>query len=191
MVDGKADEVLATGADTLLGGDLGCLLNIAGRLHRGAPTRVRHVAEVLAGATEEAPPIGSARSDRRAPKQWPRKNVGGEETCNRRRVFPDNVHQALRDANLQAALGRFNLAFPVKRKLAIERLEGFEALRDAGKAIKDHTLDHLDFYLEQFETKVTQAGGHVHWCADARPPARRFSISVANTARVRSPRASR
>ena len=62
MVDGKADEVLATGADTLLGGDLGCLLNIAGRLHRrGAHVRVRHVAEVLAGATEEAPPIGSAR----------------------------------------------------------------------------------------------------------------------------------
>jgi L-lactate dehydrogenase complex protein LldE len=61
MVDGKADEVLATGADTLLGGDLGCLLNIAGRLQRrGAHVRVRHVAEVLAGATEEAPPIGSA-----------------------------------------------------------------------------------------------------------------------------------
>ena len=40
MVDGKADEVLATGADTLLGGDLGCLLNIAGRLHRrGAHVR--------------------------------------------------------------------------------------------------------------------------------------------------------
>ena len=62
MVDAKVDEVLATGADTLLGGDLGCLLNIAGRLHRrGAHVRVRHVAEVLAGATEEAPPIGSVR----------------------------------------------------------------------------------------------------------------------------------
>src|SRR5512134_1826581 len=83
------------------------------------------------------------------------------------RVFPDNVHEALHDANLQAALSRFNLGFPVKRKLAIERLDGFEALRDAGKAIKDHTLDHLDFYLERFETKVTQAGGQVHWCADA------------------------
>ena len=83
------------------------------------------------------------------------------------RVFPENVHQALGDVNLQAALGRFNLGFPVKRRLAIDRLPGFEALRDAGKAIKDHTLDHLDFYLEQFELKVTQAGGQVHWCADA------------------------
>jgi L-lactate dehydrogenase complex protein LldE len=62
MVDGKADEVLATGADTLLGGDLGCLLNIAGRLHRrGAHVRVRHVAEVLADVTDEAPPIGLAK----------------------------------------------------------------------------------------------------------------------------------
>ena len=62
MVNNKADDVLATGADTLLGGDLGCLLNIAGRLHRrGAHVRVRHVAEVLAGATDEAPPIGSVK----------------------------------------------------------------------------------------------------------------------------------
>jgi L-lactate dehydrogenase complex protein LldE len=61
MVDAKVDDVLATGADTLIGGDLGCLLNMAGRLHRrGAYVRVRHVAEVLAGATKEAPPIGSA-----------------------------------------------------------------------------------------------------------------------------------
>jgi L-lactate dehydrogenase complex protein LldE len=59
IVDAKVDDVLATGADTLLGGDLGCLLNIAGRLHRrGAKVRVRHVAEVLAGSTKETPPIG-------------------------------------------------------------------------------------------------------------------------------------
>ena len=93
------------------------------------------------------------------------------------RVFPDNAHQALHDANLQAALARFGLGFPVKRKLAIDRLPGFEALRDAGKAIKDHTLDHLDFYLEQFETKVTRAGGKVHWCADAET-ARRKVLEV-------------
>lgn len=89
------------------------------------------------------------------------------------RAFPDNAHQALHDANLQAALARFGLGFPVKRKLAIDRLPGFEALRDAGKAIKDHTLDHLDFYLEQFATKVTRVGGRVHWCADAETARRR------------------
>jgi L-lactate dehydrogenase complex protein LldE len=50
MVDDKAKDINATGADTLLAGDLGCLLNMAGRLKReGADIRVRHVAEVLAG----------------------------------------------------------------------------------------------------------------------------------------------
>ncbi|MFQ5763307.1 MAG: (Fe-S)-binding protein [Rhodospirillales bacterium] len=58
MVDGKVDDIIATGADTLLSADLGCLLNMAGRLHRrGAAVRVRHVAEVLAGMTA-GPPIG-------------------------------------------------------------------------------------------------------------------------------------
>jgi L-lactate dehydrogenase complex protein LldE len=61
MVADKAREVAATGADTLLAGDMGCLLNMAGRLRReGLPVKVRHVAEVLAGRTGEAPAIGDA-----------------------------------------------------------------------------------------------------------------------------------
>ena len=63
MVDAKVDDILATGADTLLAGDLGCLINMAGRLsRRGSTVRVRHVAEVLAGMTD-APPIGAAAGD--------------------------------------------------------------------------------------------------------------------------------
>jgi L-lactate dehydrogenase complex protein LldE len=50
MVSNKTDNTVRTGADTLLGGDLGCLLNIAGYLRRtDSPIRVFHVAEVLAG----------------------------------------------------------------------------------------------------------------------------------------------
>ncbi len=61
MVTRKVRAAGATGADTLLGGDLGCLLNIAGRLKReGAAMRVRHVAEVLAGMTDGAA-IGGGR----------------------------------------------------------------------------------------------------------------------------------
>lgn len=59
MVSNKAADVVGTGADTLLAGDLGCLLNMAGRLSRdGAAVRVRHVAEVLAGLCGTVPPIG-------------------------------------------------------------------------------------------------------------------------------------
>ena len=53
IVSDKVRHVVDTGADTLLGGDLGCLLNIAGRLRRlGKSTRVFHVAEVLAGMAD-------------------------------------------------------------------------------------------------------------------------------------------
>ncbi|MSO92344.1 MAG: (Fe-S)-binding protein [Rhodospirillales bacterium] len=63
IVDKKVDDALATGAGTLLAGDLGCLLNIAGRLkRRGSPMKVRHVAEVLAGS--EGAPIGEDSSVR-------------------------------------------------------------------------------------------------------------------------------
>lgn len=60
MVDAKVDDVLATGADTLLAGDLGCLMNMAGRLQRrGSDVRVRHIAEVLADMTDTPPICGS------------------------------------------------------------------------------------------------------------------------------------
>jgi L-lactate dehydrogenase complex protein LldE len=66
MVSDKAADIAATGADTLLAGDLGCLLNMAGRLSReGSDVRVRHVAEVLAGLHDELPPIGQAAAARR------------------------------------------------------------------------------------------------------------------------------
>ncbi len=61
MVGDKCADIAATGADTLLAGDMGCLMNMAGRLKReGSPVKVRHVAEVLAGLTRDVPPIGEA-----------------------------------------------------------------------------------------------------------------------------------
>ena len=62
MVADKTADIAATGAATVLAGDLGCLLNIAGRLTReGRATKARHIAEVLAGMTAELPAIGDAR----------------------------------------------------------------------------------------------------------------------------------
>lgn len=58
IVERKTEAIAATGADTLLAGDLGCLMNMAGKLKRqGSSVEVRHVAEVLAGMAD-APPIG-------------------------------------------------------------------------------------------------------------------------------------
>jgi L-lactate dehydrogenase complex protein LldE len=62
MVTDKAADIVATGADTLLCGDMGCLLNMAGKLSRlGTSLRVRHVAEILAGMTDATPPIAAPR----------------------------------------------------------------------------------------------------------------------------------
>ena len=58
MVTGKVDAIVATGASTVAAADLGCLLNIAGRIsRRELPIRVFHVAELLAGMTD-TPAIG-------------------------------------------------------------------------------------------------------------------------------------
>jgi len=62
MVTDKAAEIAAAGADALLAGDLGCLLNMAGKLSRlGCRIEVRHVAEVLAGMADDTPAIGAPR----------------------------------------------------------------------------------------------------------------------------------
>ena len=61
MVANKTKDIAATGADTVLAGDLGCLMNIAGKLAReGSPILARHVAEVLAGMADGAA-IGEGR----------------------------------------------------------------------------------------------------------------------------------
>ena len=58
IVEKKTESIDAAGANTLLAGDLGCLMNMAGKLKRqGSKVEVRHVAEVLAGMTD-TPPIG-------------------------------------------------------------------------------------------------------------------------------------
>ena len=56
VVETKARHIEASGAGTLLAGDLGCLMTMAGKLKRqGSAVEVRHVAEVLAGMTDAAP----------------------------------------------------------------------------------------------------------------------------------------
>lgn len=63
MVGEKSADIAASGADTLLAGDLGCLMNMAGKLQReGSAVRVRHVAEVLAGMGD-LPAIGEPERD--------------------------------------------------------------------------------------------------------------------------------
>jgi L-lactate dehydrogenase complex protein LldE len=67
IVAQKTENIVAAGAPTLLAGDLGCLMNMAGKLQRqGSHIGVRHVAEVLAGMIDE-PPIGAPKAAGAAP----------------------------------------------------------------------------------------------------------------------------
>jgi L-lactate dehydrogenase complex protein LldF len=81
--------------------------------------------------------------------------------------FRENAHEALGDAQLQRALGNVRQGFIDKRAAVAAKLPEFEALRDSARDIKNHALEHLDLYLERYERKVTDAGGHVHWARTA------------------------
>ncbi len=82
-------------------------------------------------------------------------------------TFKANATDALADVNLQKAMGHVRTGFIDKRKAAIDLLPEFEALRESAKAIKDHTLAHLDLYLEAYCDKVEKSGGHVHFAETA------------------------
>ncbi len=54
-----------------------------------------------------------------------------------------------------------------KRAKVVAEVSDWEQLRQSAHEIKQHTLRHLDFYLQQFETSCKAAGGQVHWARDA------------------------
>ncbi len=82
-------------------------------------------------------------------------------------AFKENARKAIADVGLQKALARTKPQFHGKRAKAVAALPEFEQLRDIGREIKNHTLAHLDFYLETWAANVERAGGQVHWCATA------------------------
>lgn len=100
-------------------------------------------------------------------------------------AFPQAAHAALGDPRLKVALGRLKTHFVHKRADAFERYGDFEGLRDAGAAIRDYALSHLDALLETFERNVTARGGHVHWARDA-AEARQIVLDILREANART-----
>src|SRR6516225_10530681 len=80
--------------------------------------------------------------------------------------FLGAAHEALDDAGLQLALLRLTDTLMAGNRRGYAALADSSALRDHAKHIKEHTLAHLDEYLEQLESAVERAGGQVHWAAD-------------------------
>jgi L-lactate dehydrogenase complex protein LldF len=81
--------------------------------------------------------------------------------------FKSNAVEALANENLQKAMGHVRVGFIEKRQIAADALPEFDVLRDNARDIKNHTLAHLDLYLEAYSEKVEESGGHVHWAQTA------------------------
>ncbi len=77
--------------------------------------------------------------------------------------FNSQVIAALQNETLQQALTRTQHHFVEKRRQAVHNLPEFEILRQQGAEIREHSLAHLDFYLNQLETQILAQGGQVHW----------------------------
>jgi L-lactate dehydrogenase complex protein LldF len=82
-------------------------------------------------------------------------------------TFQDGAKIALADGQLRRNLARATEHIRQRRAAMVGELPDWEALRDAGSALKDRVLRHLDAHLVELEAAVTRAGGQVHWARDA------------------------
>src|SRR5689334_8722701 len=103
-------------------------------------------------------------------------------------TFPDfkiNARRALDNEVLQKAMLYAKPRFIDKRAKAVEALPEFDALRDSGRDIKNHTLAYLDLYLDAYEDRVRGAGGEVHY-AETAEEAREIVLAICRKADARS-----
>jgi L-lactate dehydrogenase complex protein LldF len=81
--------------------------------------------------------------------------------------FPQAAREALGDPQLRRNLAKATTTIRAKRAAVVRELPDWEALRDAGAAIKAHAMATLPEQLERLERRVIAAGGRVHWARDA------------------------
>ena len=92
-------------------------------------------------------------------------------------TFPMAAHGLLEDTQLRKNVRHATEVIQTKRGRVVAEMPDWQALREAGRALRTHTMAHLGFYLEQFERNCTAAGGVVHWARDA-AEARRIVIAL-------------
>jgi len=91
--------------------------------------------------------------------------------------FPQAALPVLRNPQLRKNVAHAIDVIQAKRGKLVAEKTDWQQLRDAASAIRAHALDHLGFYLEQFEANCTAAGGHVHWATDT-ADARRIILDL-------------
>jgi len=144
MARTKIDSILRTGADTLVSADSSCLMQMAGAMSKaGVPIRTMHLAEVA------GEPLMSTGLDHEN--------------------FTGTIATTLADPHLQKAVYTATGRLMSHRRSAIapDLLPDYQELREQARRVKLHTIENLDWYLEEFERNVVAHGGHVHWCRNA------------------------
>src|SRR5690606_4860332 len=93
-------------------------------------------------------------------------------------AFQERVGKALEDDFLRRSVRETQDRVRGGRVAAAADWGDWEALRTRGEAIRRHTVEHLDVYLDRFATRVEEAGGHIFF-ADTAEDARRYILQLA------------
>ena len=100
--------------------------------------------------------------------------------------FVSHYQRALANPTLQRALTTATGKALQARSLAVEQIgeHEWQSLRERARQIKEHTVNHLDFYLDKFATEVERAGGRVFWAQTAQD-ARDYIVKIAHSHRIK------
>ncbi|WP_263375455.1 LutB/LldF family L-lactate oxidation iron-sulfur protein [Granulicella aggregans] len=96
-------------------------------------------------------------------------------------VFPMAARHLLGDSQLRKNVRHATDVIQNKRRIVVNEMPDWQELRESGKRLREHTMQHLGEYLEQFERNCNAAGGVVHWARDA-AEARQIVVSLAKAA---------
>ncbi len=99
--------------------------------------------------------------------------------------FNRGAASALKDQGIQKSLRGLYDGFHGARIQAAEATTDWEALREQARAIKTHTIEHLDYYLEQVDARVREAGGKVFFASDG-ASASEYIVNLARSAGVKT-----
>jgi L-lactate dehydrogenase complex protein LldF len=99
-------------------------------------------------------------------------------------AFPMAARTLMGDSQLRKNVRHATDVIQNKRGIVVGEMPDWQELRESGKRLREHTMQHLDFYLEMFERNCTAAGGVVHWARDAEE-ARIIVVNLAKAANAR------
>ena len=164
ILDEKLERIKRSGVDYVIANDSSCLMQIA-----GGPESCRISCQDHASCRATSTPVSEP----------------GRTMSSSPSDLSSRSHVALEDVVLQTALKRATGSFIERRREAVENAPDWEGLRTRARQIKEHTINNLDYYLEQLVENVTRHGGKVFWARNGED-VNRYIIELAQARGVKS-----